>query len=303
VQTPSGRIIEPWMAASNPQMRYVESAGVAYYRLVLPLELQADRFDQGGVWHALLRIGKPRSERTSGTRDGTDLSILEGMNKPPVRQQPPRRFQAAADIATARSTELLFTAAGVPAAAAVATQRTLPYSVVVHAYSNVSLQAHLQQSSFEPGSSLALYATLAQSGIPVTSGAQVWAEVTRPDKSTTLLNLAEQSSGEFAAHFATTSAGVYRFRVRARGATPRGEIFTRERTLTAGVWSGGDRNPDPHRGGENEKLCELLNCLTRPDGPITRALEERLRALGLDLAQARKCLGIICSGKDPNKDE
>jgi len=304
VQTPSGRIIEPWMAASSPQMRYVESAGVAYYRLVLPVELQANRFDHGGVWHALLRIGKPRSERTADSRDGSDVSILEGLHRPPVRQQPTRRQQTTVVSTLARNTELLFTAAGAPPTVSVAsTQRTLPYSLVVHAYSNVSLEARVQQNSFEPGAPVVLYATLAQSGIPLTTGASVFAEVTRPDKAITLVNLAAQNDGEFSAHFATSMPGVYRFRVRARGATPRGETFTRERTLTVGVWSGGDHMPDPHRGGQDEKLCELLNCLTRPDGAISRGLEERLRAMGLDLAQARRCLGILCAGRDPNKDE
>jgi hypothetical protein len=285
-------------------MRYVESAGVAYYRVVLPLELQANRFDQGGVWHALLQIGKPRSERTAGSRDGSDPSILQGLNRPPVRQQPSRRIQTAPATLLARNTELLFTAAGVPStASAVATQRMLPYSVIVHAYSNVSLQARVQQNSYEPGAVVVLHATLAQSGIPLTAGASVFAEVTRPDNSTTLLNLVAQSDSEFSANFATGLPGVYRFRVRARGATPRGELFTRERTLTVGVWTGGDHMPDPHRGGQDEKLCELLNCLTRPDGPISRALEERLRSMGVDLAQARKCLGILCAGRDPNKDE
>jgi L-Lysine epsilon oxidase N-terminal/L-lysine epsilon oxidase C-terminal domain/von Willebrand factor type A domain len=304
LQTPSGRIIEPWLASSSPQMRYVESAGVAYYRLVLPVELQLNRFDQAGVWHALLQIGKPRSQRTPNSRDGSDFSILEGLNRPPVRQQPSRRVQPAAATVLARNTELLFTAAGVPpTVSAAATQRTLPYSVVVHAYSNVTLRAYVQQNSFEPGATVVLHATLAQSGIPLTTGAQVFAEVTRPDKTITLLNLAAQNDGEFMAHYTTNSPGIYRFRVRARGATPRGEVFTRERTLTVGVWSGGDHTPDPHRGGQDEKLCELLNCLTRPDGAISRALEERLRAQGLDLAQARKCLGLLCAGRDPNKDE
>jgi len=185
---------------------------------------------------------------------------------------------------------------------------------VVHAYSNVSLRAYSQQGSFEPGARIMLHATLAQSGVPITSGTQIWAEVTRPDKSSTIVHL-DATDDQFSGHFTTTTAGIYRFRVRARGTTRRGETFLRERTLTAGVWAGGDRDADPTRGGQSlidywrdrdRRLCELLQCLTRTNGAISPKLEEHLRALGLDVSQVRKCLGILCSDvgrKDPNKDE
>jgi hypothetical protein len=188
----------------------------------------------------------------------------------------------------------------------------LPFSLIVHAYSNVSLQAHLLQSSFEPGTTVGLNATLAQSGVPVTDGAYVWAVVTRPDKTTTTVVLNPANEGQFAAPFTTTTAGIYQFRVRARGTTPRGEVFSRERTLTAGVWAGGDQ--DANRGGQtivdylrgrDQRLCELLHCLSQPDGAISRKLEEELRALGVDLEKARKCLAILCSGlrEDPKLDQ
>ena len=320
VQTPSGRIIEPWLALSRPGMRYVNSIGVAYYRLVLPLELEPHRIDGGGLWHALLQIGKSRTERTPSTFDGSDLSILEGLNAVPAPARQPRRTQLAARAALIRETELLLQAAGVPVAAgatraAAAAPRTLPYSLLVHAYSNVSLQARARQTSFEPGAAVALNATLTQSGVPVTGGAQVWAEVTRPDKTSASANLALVSDGQFAAQFSTTVGGVYRFRVRAQGTTPRGETFTRERSVTMGVWVGGDKDAAQSQQGQSlidylrdrdAKLCDLLQCLTRTDGVINKALAERLRSQGLDLGQAGRCLASWCASlprKDPNKDE
>ena len=64
LQTPNGFLIEPWMAISEPGMRFGISEGVTYYRLVLPTELVPNRFDGSGTWHALLTIGRPRLEPT-----------------------------------------------------------------------------------------------------------------------------------------------------------------------------------------------------------------------------------------------
>ena len=126
VQTPSGQIIEPWRASSEPGMRFVLSTGVSYYRLALPIEFMAIRFDSGGTWHALLTIGRPRLER-SDSRDGSDLTIRRAMvARPPVASAVLERG------APARRASVL--AAEQFAAAAVAGDtRTIPYSLVVHA--------------------------------------------------------------------------------------------------------------------------------------------------------------------------
>jgi hypothetical protein len=58
--------------------------------------------------------------------------------------------------------------------------RTVPYSIVVHAYSNLTLEAQAQQSGFAPGGRVNLTASLAQSGIPLEGAAHAWAEVTAP---------------------------------------------------------------------------------------------------------------------------
>jgi hypothetical protein len=49
LETPSGQIIEPWRAQSEPGMRFVLSEGVSYCRLALPFEFMANRFDAGGT--------------------------------------------------------------------------------------------------------------------------------------------------------------------------------------------------------------------------------------------------------------
>jgi hypothetical protein len=292
LQTPGGRIIEPWRARTEPGMRFVLSNWVSYYRLALPVQLLPNRLDAGGTWYALLTIGRPRLQEDEA--GGTDL--LRGMFTAPARapSRPPRG-------ARARRASVLIAerfAATEPTHTAVSTGgRTLPYSLVIHAYSNLSLAAHVEQSSFEPGARVELVASLARAGIPLTKGAFVWAEVTRPDASTVTVVMHENAGGQFTAGFTATIPGVYRFRIRARGTTERGEPFTRERTLTAAVWRGGDRNGggSTGTGGEGRPgICELLKCLLANEGALGPEATARLRALGIDVAVLRKCLELVC---------
>ncbi|TCC24546.1 LodA/GoxA family CTQ-dependent oxidase [Kribbella speibonae] len=279
LQTPNGLLIEPWRAQAEPAMRYVTGDGVAYYRITLPVQLRPGRFDQAGTWHALLTIGRPHTGRTPDDSDGVDLSILRGRANQPMRPAAPTRrpFEF----------ERAFAVANEPAGDEQQPgRRGLPYSLVVHSYSNVSLRAVADQRSFEPGAEVTVRATLTQSGVPIEGDPSVWADVTRPDGSLATLSLAPAGPEEFAGTFGTTLPGVYRIRVRARGRTRVGRPFTRERTLTAAVWRGGDNPPAPSGG---DSFCEWLSCLFK-DGVIDEKLIERLRRLGFDLDALRKCL-------------
>ena len=300
VQTPSGQIIEPWLAMSEPGMRYILSDGVSYYRLALPVEFMTDRFDAGGTWYALLTIGRPHLKR-SDTRSGTDTSIRRSSGT--IRTAPPDRgFQARrANILEAElqvdttkiiASELMFSAASF---------HSIPYSIVVHAYSNISLKAVVTQASFEPGALVKLYASLAQSGIPLGKHAQVFAEVKRPDGSMKTVVLAELEDGQFEAEFHTSFPGVYQFRIRAKGTTLSGQPFSREKTLTAAIWRGGDRPSDPvvsgQPGGDHAIICELLKCFLRKDGILSPEMEKRLKAMGFNIDRARECLSKLCHDK------
>jgi hypothetical protein len=295
---------------SEPGMRFVMSNGVSYYRLALPVEFMANRFDFGGTWSALLTIGKPRLER-SDSRDGTDQTILGAtQNRPALSSVAPARGAAAQRAAVLAAEQFPATAASVnPQGGDIRALRSVPYSVVVHAYSNLSLQAHVEQQSFEPGARVTLHASLAQSGIPLTTHAQVWAEVTPPAGAGTTVVMPEESDGQFTAQFSATRPGVYRVRIRARGTTMGGEAFTREQTLTAAVWRGGNQVPTgpADGGGKSEivdylrdrdaRLCELITCLLQPNGVLSAELEKRLRALGIDVDRVRKCLAGFCRGE------
>lgn len=293
LQTPNGLLLEPWRARAEPTMRYESGQGVAYYRLALPVQLRPSRFDQAGTWHALLRIGRPQVE-PSPDDDGVDRSILLGRRTRPERPAPARRpfeFERAFAVAAAQGSAVDTTGEG-------PVRRGVPYSLVVHAYSNVSLSAEAGQRSYEPGAEVALTATLTQSGLPVTNDPYVWAEITTPQGATWTLVLDATGPGEFAGRFGTTAPGVYRVRVRARGRTRNGRPFTRERAVTAAVWRGGDTPLPPGGGGHpGDGLCELLSCLLK-EGVIDERLEERLRRAGIHLDRARKCLaGCGCGGR------
>lgn len=280
LQTPNGLIIEPWRAMAEPAMRYVLSDGVTYYRLALPTELIAGRFDRQGTWHALLNVGKPRLS------SGDDVRVQR--------------------VAGARLNESRFTAA--VATTHVQGRRTLPYSLLVHSYSNLSFRASLQQASFEPGASVVLHASLAESGVPMAQNAQVWAEIIRPDSSMAQVVLREVAEGQFSASYVTSLPGVYRFRVRASGRSRAGHPFQREQTLTAAVWHGGNYVADPNNAGggpevrgqreRDEKFCKLLECLFG-ERMLTPEVERQLRAWGMDVDHLRRCLQQYCQPAPP----
>ena len=227
LQTPNGVIIEPWLASSTSGMRFVQSQGVSYYRLRLPAQLRSDRIDGSGTWHALLKLGMPRLQRPEGG-DGVDRSIA---------------------LKSAVSGDQRM--------------NTVPFSIVVHSYSSLTLETHVEQSGFEPGAVISVVASLALAGIPMSGNTRrnpprVWADVTRPNGSTTL-TLTANLDGQFQGQLTATVPGVYRFRIRAGGVTPGGEPFTRERTLTAAVWRGGNTT----RTDRECRLCKWLQAFCR----------------------------------------
>lgn len=310
LQTPEGTIIEPWRALAEPAMRFVMSNGVAYYRLVLPAQLDPGRFSQPGTWRALIGLGRPRLEPTRESQDGVDRVILEGLNAPRSARSPryaaiPNEARRAFEVAQAQSGS---SAAGDVAAAVANTRGGVPYSLSVHAYSNISLRAQIRQTGWEPGDKAVVTATLAEAGLPLRQGGHVWADVRRPDGSTVTIAFSEGEPGSYEAALATGIPGVYSLRVRARGTSRKGVPFTRERTVTAAVWHGGNTPATPGRTNEvvdylrdrDQRLCDLMRCLA--GGAITPELERRLREQGVDLEHARKCLERYCKSI-PRPDE
>ncbi len=317
LQTPTGLILEPWRAQGDPGMRFVLSGGVSCYRLALPVQLQANRFDQSGLWHALLTLGHPRLQPTPGREDGVDRGIVRGIKRtglgraavPRVRNEKVRAFNLARQpggppVASAAAGAAAASGAGATGAAA---GRAVPYSLVVHSYSSISLQATAEQSGWEPGDRAHLQATLTEAGIPARADAQVWAEVELPGGGHRTVPLALAEPGTYAGELALPRPGVYRARVRARGRTRKGTPFSRERALTVQVWRGGDRDAGAaagrgdslidHLRGRDQALCELLGCLLGRGHVIDAGLERRLEDLGVDVRRLRACVERLCRPK------
>ncbi len=171
---------------------------------------------------------------------------------------------------------------------------SLPYSFVAHTYSNLNLDAYKHQASLKPGAAVTLSASLKEYDVPLQNDAAVWAQITNPDQSLSELKLQRINPGTYSASFDTTSAGVYICRVRAEGLTGGGTPFTREKTLTAGVYYGNyDPVPPPK---PDEALCHLIECLLS-DKVLDAAAEKRFAEMGINLKHLKECVSRVCEDK------
>ncbi|HEY0462635.1 MAG TPA: S8 family serine peptidase, partial [Polyangiaceae bacterium] len=180
------------------------------------------------------------------------------------------------------------------------------YSLSVHSYTGLRLQANLAQSSYEPGATLTLRGILTEYGIPIGAArANVRAELTRPDGTKSVVALSETAdAGTYEAALTATLAGIYQFRMLANGSTLRGRLFTREHLLTGATWKGGD-TPPPQTGDPSHPVdthdtlpvvCRLLACLLNRR-VLTPELEKKLLNAGFDLQALKACLKILCSNE------
>jgi hypothetical protein len=270
VVTPSGRTITPALAATDPAMHHASSTRAAFYRVALPTEIGLNRFDQAGLWHAVLRFGKP---------------------------QPPQPPPVSANH---------YSAAPSRAFALRAAARSAPYALVVNAYSNLILRAALRQTGFDPGARVELTAALTNAGVLPVKCTRAWVELSRPDGTSAELDLAEVAGdpATYTRSFVAAAPGIYRCRVRAQALSREGYLVTRERTLTAAVWHGGDREAaNPLPGSEppkNPAISELLCCLTNHRGEIPPALANWLAREGVDMATFKRCLERLCKSRAPS---
>ena len=166
---------------------------------------------------------------------------------------------------------------------------------MVQAYSNLTMTAQLSQSSNEPGATLHVSAALREYDQPLTTAANVRAEVARPDGGMSVVTFDSVGGGVWETSLVAAHVGVYRIRIVAEGRTSRGRTFTRERLRTAAIWAGGDR-PTRDPVETDNHVCEILECLLEQRG-FSRLLER----LEIDRSELLKCLARVC--KDDRASE
>jgi hypothetical protein len=212
LRSPSGFTIGP--QKNEPKIHYAASSSLSYYRIILPVELERGRFDQGGTWNAIL-LGK------SLKRELNHESKPKGISKN--------------EFNTRRQLESIHISGAIP------------YSLLIHSYSDLSFRTWLRQEGYETGDYVYLDAILLQSGAPLATSGSVRAEVTKPDGSSTSFVLKENEEGQFSGAFSTTIPGVYHVRIKSSGQSNLGYPFQREQNLSAAVWhSGGSDALYPH---------------------------------------------------------
>jgi hypothetical protein len=164
--------------------------------------------------------------------------------------------------------------------------RDVPYDVAVHAYSSLELLAWLTQTDYNPGTRVGLRARLVEYTRVMDHNMDVWAEVADPAGATFSVAMNPAVGGDFDGGFVGTPSGVYAVRIRARGSSSGGALFTRELTLTAVVREGAD-TPQVKPA---DRWCDVLRCLS--GNPILT------RRFGDGFEELLKCLQEKCDRPD-----
>ncbi|MGK2874510.1 MAG: S8 family serine peptidase [Nocardioides sp.] len=160
-------------------------------------------------------------------------------------------------------------------------------TLLVHASSNLRMDATIEQDSFEPGAKVVLQARLTEYDVPVgRDRASLVAEVTDPHGQTSLIQLWEGAPGVYSEALSASVPGVWTVLFKAVGDTFRGTPFTRETVRSAAVWKDGDRyepteEPEPvvSERGKHDRAWQVV----LSDKELVSLLSSRLASSGLRL--------------------
>ncbi len=257
LETPSRAVLtEANLAALGAQVTH--GTNMTFCRMGLPLPVGTGA--HGGIWHAVLKTDEAHLKR--------ELTKLERA----VKEGKANTI----DLERLRA-------------------HGVRYSVTVSSWSNLRMNARLTQTSVKPGATLRLNAILTEYGQPVERRARVDADVQRPDGVTFMVPLNEELPGAFGGEIVGGLEGVWRVRVRARGRTHGGTIFTREQFLSAAVLVGGGETTQMPPAGPGSLEC-FIHCLTNDPG-----WEKWLKEHGFDAGRLRECLERCRKPNDPKE--
>jgi hypothetical protein len=242
LEAPDGTWIDPTnVGGFNGE--FVQGRACRYYRMRFPTF--PGSFDRNfGKWYIVVTY--------PGRRSLEPLAVLRaGQQKPRLKDD--RRFEAT--IANVRRS----------------------YNVLVRARSSIQMEASIEQKGFGPGVERTVVAYVRGFGMPMHQGVNLVAQITRPDRVTTVLPLAHAGNGRFQAKLDDTKLfGSYQIVVRAAGKTPGNWPLQREQTLTGVVI-------DPTAKTEDQVRIEELRDLIAEEEKVLKDIlknqDERLREL------------------------
>ncbi|MEM1396037.1 MAG: M64 family metallopeptidase [Pseudomonadota bacterium] len=290
LEAPNGETFALGQAATNPLLEYSQSQDSVVMRSSLPLVGNGGEPLREGRWHLVLKIDIKEYIRFLQTIPDKLPDIVVGDHVVSAENNSQIRYLLGV-IERLRN-------------------HGVHYSAIVQTYSNLNMKVSLDQTGHEPGADMMCEAILTEYGGPFRGGANVAADVTRPNGSVVKVNFAHQGDGIFTGQLTASQAGLYTWRVRAAGDTQRGRPFTREQTRTASVWAGGDRPGDGPGGGtpgggtpgggqgssDDGNVIDLLCCLLEKDG-LSGNFDEWLKSIGINPETFRRCLAEICKEK------
>jgi hypothetical protein len=264
--TPAGDVLRP--GALPPGVRFVQGAGVAFFRFDLSVLGAGGRPAWAGQWRLNVHNDKAAFARWL------------------------------AELEKAKDT----------AAYTFAARHGLRWSVVAQARSSLRFTAGVRQKDMRPGARAHLRAELAEFGLPVAQRAQVRAEVRDPQGGAQVLPMVETAPGRFEAELALAVDGAHQLRILAEGKTFRGSRFTREALASAFGYvvrpPVDPPAPKDEGGGKGDAACParlgaLLEVIRR-DPRLGSLIEDALAAYRVSLADALDCLAAH-AGPPPAK--
>ncbi len=276
LRTPSGELVTPQVAAAaHPRMFFVPRPGMQLYRLAVPAEVAKDRLNREGTWTAIIY----RPQRKVAV-DGQFAEAMAHAARTHKREKPLGEKEV-----------------------------SIPYSVMVNAYTDLEIETFAVQTSRELGGEVAIGVSATQWGIPL-DGLRAFVEFTSPRGRVRSSELGLDDAGLNTHRFQLNDPGIHRARIRVVGRSRAGIRFERETTRTMTVWPGGDKPPRPSsdKGGgpqdpgdrDDAIVRELLREFVACRGEWTEALATKLRDCGLDPEEWRELVSEF--GRHQSKD-